>query len=171
MIQDGELSEVKTFVAVRSDKWIFADPDGSLGEVGSSCEVFRGAAASGGTPEVGRADAADMAPLEQEVLQMRRIPWQTPHTFEKQGKLILSDTGQEWLDKAVKQRETLAEEVRAEAGESSFIVELPIRKMWVKEQELDAGLAEWFKAAEDETDHHFRRHPEDGCLEKPVSVG
>ena len=102
---------------------------------------------------------------------MRQIPWQTPHCVEKDGKLLLSEAGQEWLDKAVRKREKLAEQVRAQAGESSFVVEAPIRRMWVKAQELDEGLAEWYTKADDEADHRFRRHPSDGCLEKLVTVG
>ena len=43
-----------------------------------------------------------------------------PHCVDKDGKLLLSEVGQEWLDKAVRRREKLAEEVRADAGESSF---------------------------------------------------
>ena len=81
------------------------------------------------------------ASVEQEVLLMRRIPWQTPHCVDKDGKLLLSETGQEWLDKAVRRREKLAEEVRSDVGESSFFVEAPIRRMWIKAQELDEGLA------------------------------
>ena len=102
---------------------------------------------------------------------MRRIPWQTPHCVDKDGKLLLSETGQEWLDKAVRWREKLAEEVRADAGESSFFVEAPIRRMWIKAQELGDGLTACFKEAEDESNHLSRRHPSDGCLERFVRVG
>ena len=143
-----------------SNKWIFADPAGELGAVGA----FRRVPSVGVAPAEERADG--MVPVEQEVLSMRRIPWQTPHSFDKEGKLVLTETGQEWLDKVVKRREKLAEEVRAESGESSFLVEAPIRRMWVKDQELDKELLGWFKAADDEVDQAFRRHPVDGCLEK-----
>ena len=102
---------------------------------------------------------------------MRKIPWQTPHCVEKDGKLLLSEVGQEWLDKAVRRREKLAEEVRAEAGECSFTVEAPIRKMWAKAQESDDGLTAWFKEADDESNHLSRRCLSDGCLERYVRVG
>ena len=102
---------------------------------------------------------------------MRRIPWQTPHCVDKDGKLLLSETGQEWLDKAVRRREKLAGEVRSDVGESSFFVEAPIRRMWIKAQELDEGLAAWFKEADDESNLISRRHPSDGCLERLVKVG
>ena len=97
--------------------------------------------------------------VEQEVLQMRKIPWQTPHCVEKDGKLLLSEQGQGWLDQAVRRREKLAEEVRAQAGECSFVVEAPIRRMWAKAQESDEGLATWFKEADDESNHLSRRCP------------
>ena len=90
---------------------------------------------------------------------------------DKDGKLLLTETGQEWLDKAVRRREKLAEEVRSDVGESSFFVEAPIRRIWAKAQGLDGELAVWFKQADDEPNHLFRRHPSDGCLEKLVSVG
>ena len=85
--------------------------------------------------------------------------------------MVLSEAGQEWLDRATKKREKLAEEVRAEAGEGSFVVETPIRRMWAKAQELDGELAAWFKAADDDADLQFRRSPADGCLERLVTVG
>ena len=99
--------------------------------------------------------------LSQEVLKMRSIPWQTPHTYDKDGKLVLTESGQEWLDKAVKKREKLAEEIRAEAGESSFRVEDSIRKMWVKDQLVDEGVKEYFHKADNASDMSYRRHPED----------
>ena len=115
--------------------------------------------------------AVACSPIEQEILRMRQVPWQTPHCFEQDGRLLLSETGQEWLDKAVRRRERLAEEVRADAGVSSFLVEAPIRRMWVKAQELDDGLAGWLKEADDESNLLSRRHPSDGCLERLVRVG
>ena len=122
---------------------MFADPSGELGDVGPPC----------GTPHPSDAldgECADgVTSVDQEVLQMRRVPWMTPHCVDMDGRLLLSEVGQEWLDKAVQRREKLAEEVRAEAGESSFVVEAPIRKMWIKAQELDYGLATWFKEAEE----------------------
>ena len=102
---------------------------------------------------------------------MRKIPWQTPHCVERDGKLLLSEQGQEWLDQAVRRREKLAEEVRAQAGECSFVVEAPIRRMWAKAQESDEGLATWFKEADDESNHLSRRCPSDGCLERYIRVG
>ena len=36
---------------------------------------------------------------------------------------------------------------------------------------MDQGLSDCFKAADDEADQTFRRHPVDGCLEKYVRVG
>ena len=130
---------------------------------------MRGALPSCGTQEGECAD--DCSPVEQDILLMRRIPWQTPHCVDKDGKLLLSETGQEWLDKAVRRREKLAEEVRSDIGESSFFVEPPIRRMWIKAQELDEGLAGWFKEADDESSPLSRRHPSDGCLERLVKVG
>ena len=161
----GACSAAVGFVSVESNKWIFVDPSGQLGDVAPS----GGAPPSSAAQERERADGAP--PVEQEVPQMRRIPWQTPHCVDKDGKLLLSETGQEWLDKAVRRREKLAEEVRADAGESSFFVEAPIRKMWIEAQELDDGLAAWFKEADDEANHLSRRHPSDGCLKKVCPSG
>ena len=68
---------------------------------------MRGTPCPGFVPDGGSACGA--VSVEEDVLHMRRIPWQTPHCVEKDGKLLLSETRQEWLDKAVRRREKLAE--------------------------------------------------------------
>ena len=77
------------FVVLESEKWIFADPGGELGKAAP----LRGA--SSPSVALGGECACGASSVEQEVLRMRQIPWQTPHCVDKDGKLLLSETGQE----------------------------------------------------------------------------
>ena len=67
--------------------------------------------------------------------KLRRVPWQTPHTFSEDGELQLTEAAEGWLKKAMKERKTLAEEAKAEAGESDFAVDESLRAKWLIDQE------------------------------------
>ena len=62
------------------------------------------------------------------------MPWGTPHTFDKDGKLELTPAAKGWLDEAIKQRGSLVEEAQAEAGDSKFKIEDSLRKRLVEAQ-------------------------------------
>ena len=110
-----------------SNKWVYYDPQGDLGSSGSALRQIRttGRVAAFGMVIEREASVSPWTDSKYEVLdegdfhmdvqKMRLIPWQTPHTFDDAGKLRLTETGREWYEKAVKKREKLAVEVRAEA--------------------------------------------------------
>ncbi len=51
-------------------------------------------------------------------MNVARIPRQTPRAYGEGDEIRLGTMAKEWFQKEVLKRETLAEEVRAEAGES-----------------------------------------------------
>ena len=54
--------------------------------------------------------------------------------FGDEGNLEMEPAAKKWLDEATKKREVLAEEARAEAGESDFQVNKTLRETWAEEQ-------------------------------------
>ena len=103
----------------------------------------------------------------QKVDKMRRIPWQTPHTFDKEGKLLMDSEAERWLRKATAKREKLAEEVRAEADPKTVATEISsnIRREWIARQKDGDQLKVLFEHAAAGRDG-YRLNPDDGCFEK-----
>ena len=103
-------------------------------------------------------------PATHAAYKARRIPWQTPHTFEQDGKLKLTKAAEDWFATAVKERNQLAEEVRAEAGESQFRVAQGLRAKWLDDQSKQRDLQGWLERDPEA----FRKSPADGLIERLV---
>eukprot|EP00969_Alexandrium_andersonii_P188865 8345778-Alexandrium_andersonii.AAC.1 len=85
---------------------------------------------------------------------LRRVPWQTPHTYEVDGELRLTDAARGWLEKERLARGRLADEARAAAGMSDLKATEAPRARMAAAQKVDPsvdGLAkqEWPRLAQD----------------------
>ena len=89
----------------------------------------------------------------------RAKPWDTPHAFGDEGGLELEPAARRWLEEAAQKREELAEEARAQAGESDFRVNRTLRETWAEEQKK----SEYIQSLASKPG--FRR-AEDGLIEK-----
>ena len=90
------------------------------------------------------------------------IPWQTPFTYGEGKEICLEPMAKEWLQKEVRRREGLVEEMKAEAGESRFAVKQTLRGKWLLAQ--DSEIKGWAKSG----DATFRCAPTDGLIEKKL---
>ena len=77
---------------------------------------------------------------------------------------------EEWSHRKIKQREALAEDVRAEHGESEFQIKGCLRTTLAGAQRIDPELAKLTQAKEKDIPHGFRR-ADHGVLERNVVVG
>ncbi len=91
---------------------------------------------------------------------MAKIPWRTPFTYGEGGEIRLEPMAKEWFQNEVQKREGLVEEMRAEAGESRFVVKQTLRGKWF----LAQGSA--IKKMDGSGDVSFRCAPTDGLVEK-----
>lgn len=79
---------------------------------------------------------------------MRRVPWQTPHTFTEDGELKLSEAGKAWFEKALRTRESLADEGKAAARVSEFNMTgtLPAKLLIAEGRQKAPGVGEFFRS-------------------------
>ena len=70
-----------------------------------------------------------------------------------------------WYDRNCENREQIAEEVRADAGESEFGIAESLRLSWIPDQRADPAIRQHF----DQPGNGFRVAP-DGVLERHVDV-
>ena len=140
-------------VVLRAGVWMHYDAGGWLTSGGA--EDPRLAA-----EQVCSAVRNPVGPAELCGLSASKIPWQTPFTYGEGGEIRLEPMAKEWLQREVQKREGLAEEMRAEAGESRFAVKQTLRGKW-----LLARGSELKKLASG-GDVSFRCAPTDGLVEK-----
>jgi len=134
-----EVSGWRQLVTVHSMKWLVwgksapRPPEKPRERTGSMSEkgCLRGipqedAELSGSADSAGTPDAEGLFEVKAQL--SRKRPWETPHALGDDGKLEMDPAARKWLDEATRKREELAEEARAEAGESDFHVNTTLRE-------------------------------------------
>ena len=94
----------------------------------------------------------------------KAAPWETPHCVDKDGRLLMDEAAQKWLDAKSREREGLVEELRADAGESKFRVQPCLRAQWLLAQAADSDIQKLVQG--DEADKNYRKSPEDCLVER-----
>ena len=130
-------------VDVRSSRWCAYGAEDHSMEVGKPREVH----------------PAAMQAVQR--MASRRVPWRTPHTYEQDGKLKLTEQAEEWLAKETERRERLVEEVRDAADQGNFEVKTPLRAKWRLAQSDE--MRKWPDGNES-----YRLAPGDGLVEREL---
>ena len=150
-----EEAPARRVLTLRSTVWLFYDKRGIHA-------VARGPRAERAALTSSSQAAVPLGPWQ--VHKLRRVPWHTPHTFTEDGELKLTEAAEGWLKKAMKERKTLAEEAKADAGESDFEVDGNLRSKWLVDQEKMPEMKGWIK----DQPELYRRSKLDGVIERLV---
>ena len=156
-------------VTIRSAQWVHYDPSGRLevADRGVKADVEEAGAQEGRrAPSCARLGREQCTAAEEEVESPgKEIRWQTPHCFEKDGKLLMDPEARKWLTAQTREREELAEEVRAEAGESRFRVQRTLRAQWMLAQAVDTEVQDLVRE-ENNKSGAYRKSPDDLLVER-----
>ena len=103
-----------------SSRWVHYDLLGSLQGAKSAGRRATGSATRGLHAGRNTEPLAEGAVDNQVVMELRRVPWQTPHTYTREGELHLTEEGESWMRRVMRKRASLADDAKAEAGVSEF---------------------------------------------------
>ena len=130
-------------VCLGTSCWVHCDLLGSL--QGAKSAVRRATGSTRGL-HAGR----DTGPLAEgavdsgdhvvKVMELRRVPWQTPHTYTRDGELHLTEECEQWMHRAMRERASLADDAKAEAGVSELQVAAGARGRMLLDQIRDPGI-------------------------------
>ena len=154
--------EKREVLTIFSERWVYYDKRGVT--MHARGKVAEGTFSSQAPCAAHKEEHGHDAQAPWQLGKLRRVPWQTPHTFSEDGELQLTEAAEGWLKKAMKERKTLAEEAKAEAGESDFEVDGSLRAKWLIDQEKMEEIRRWLKDQPD----LFRRSKVDGLVERYI---
>ena len=94
----------------------------------------------------------------------------TEYIDENHDELKLYTEAESHYEDSVKKREELADDVKADAGQTEFQLGTSIRLHWIPEQQADKGLAPMFKLDKETLRQRGFRIAQDGVLEREVNL-
>ena len=131
-----------TVVCLGTSCWVHYDLLGPL--QGATSAVRRATGATRGLhavrdmgpPAEGAVDGNDHLV---KVMELRRVPWQTPHTYTRDGELHLTEEGEQWMHRVMRGWASLADDAKAEAGVSELQAAAGVRGRRLLGQIRDPG--------------------------------